>query len=768
MLNYRFLMRKILSLAIVFLSIQGIHGQTPVGTWSDHFSYNTAKGVASGSKQVFASTGASLLIYNKEFAELKKMTKTSGLSETGISAIAWSEEYKTLIIGYLNTNVDLLINNTIFNIPEILNKYLTGTKEIYRIRTSGKYAFLACSFGIVVIDLSRKEIYDTWKPGPASDDNSVWDVTTGNDIIYAATQSGIFTAGLSDQGLSYFANWTRINSLPDPGGKYTSLVFSSGDIFASKSDPLADGDSLFSIGASATLFSYRRGVFIRSIDPGTGGFTVSDGSSAKYYSSEGKLIKSISGYGFAASNALQSVADNGDIWIADKNSGLVKGEGMNNFSVLKPAGPASDNSFQISSSDGRAAVCAGGTDNSWNALGRPFQVSLFRDNGWTYYSEDQVKDAVRSFTDPSDEGHIFISSWGSGLFEYKDGSLLHHYTDANSPLQSIVPGKDYIRILGLAMDKSKNLWITQSGVPGSIKVLKPDGGWIVNPVTIDVPVTGDLIIARSGYKWIILPGGHGLFILDDNKTPSDFTDDRYKQITVMDADNQIITNVYSLAEDLDGNIWAGTDQGPLVYYTPERVFDKDPKASRIIVPRNDGSGLSDYLLRTETITSLSVDGANRKWLGTSGSGAYLVSPDGTQQVLSFNEKNSPILSDSIISLAVDNKTGDIWFGTSKGLQSYRGNATSGSEKFTNVYAFPNPVREDFAGNVTITGLIVNTQINITDISGNLVYKTISDGGQATWDLRTYNGKRVATGVYLIFCASSDGSEAFVTKILVIR
>ena len=761
-------MSKILTVAIVFLSIYRINGQTPVGTWSDHFSYNTANGVAAGAKQVFASTGASLLIYNKEFSELKKITGTSGLSETGISAIAWSEEYNTLIIGYLNTNVDLLINNTVFNIPDILNKYLTGTKEIHRIRTAGKYAYLACSFGIVVIDLSRKEIYDTWKPGPGADDNSVWDLSTGNDIIYAATESGIFTAGLSDQGLSYFANWTRIGSLPDPGGKYNSLIFSSGKLFASKSDPLADGDSLFSIGTTSSLFSYGRGVFIKSIDPGTGGFTVSDGSSAKYYSPDGMLIKSITGYGFAAPDILQSVVYDGDMWIADRKSGLVRGEGMSSFSVLKLPGPSTDNSFHIFSFNGSEAICAGGTDNSWNALGRPFQVSLFRDNNWTYLSDSRTTDAIRSLTDPSDDGHIFISSWGGGLLEYKDGSLLHHYTDANSPLQSIVPGKEYIRILGLAMDKGKNLWITQSGVPGSVKVLKPDGSWIVNPVTLDVPVIGDLLIARSGYKWIILPGGHGLFILDDNKTPSDFTDDRYKQITVRDADNQVITNVYSLAEDLDGNIWTGTDQGPLVYYFPEKVFDQDLKASRILVPRNDGSGLSDYLLRTETITSLSIDGANRKWLGTSGSGAYLVSPDGTQQVLSFNEKNSPILSDSIISLAVDNKSGDIWFGTSRGLQSYRGNATSGAEKFTNVYAFPNPVRENFTGNVTITGLMANTQINITDISGNLVYKTVSDGGQATWDLKTYNGKRVATGVYLIFCASSDGSEAFVTKILVIR
>jgi hypothetical protein len=174
------------------------------------------------------------------------------------------------------------------------------------------------------------------------------------------------------------------------------------------------------------------------------------------------------------------------------------------------------------------------------------------------------------------------------------------------------------------------------------------------------------------------------------------------------------------------------------------------------------------MLKTETITSIAVDGANRKWIGTSGSGAYLLSADGTAQILNFNEQNSPLLSNNIVSLAVDNKTGDVWFGTTKGVQSYRGNATEGEAKFTKVYTFPDPVREDFTGNVTITGLIKDTQVKITDISGNLVFETVSDGGQATWDLKNYTGRRVATGVYLVFCASKDGSQSCVTKMLVIK
>jgi ligand-binding sensor domain-containing protein len=325
-----------------------------------------------------------------------------------------------------------------------------------------------------------------------------------------------------------------------------------------------------------------------------------------------------------------------------------------------------------------------------------------------------------------------------------------------------------VRICGIAMDRKGNLWIVQSEVPGNIKMLKPDGTWIINPVTLNVPTTGDIIVTKQDHKWVILPRGNGLFVLDDKGTPDYSDDDVYKNMLVQDAEGTIISGVYSIAEDLEGNIWVGTDQGPVVYYNPEKIFEEDLKAYRIKIPRKDGSGLADYLLKTETITSIAVDGANRKWLGTFSSGAYLVSPDGMDRLKNYNEQNSPVFSSSIASVAVNNKTGDVWFGTSKGLISVRGDATAGKEEFEEVYAFPNPVREDFEGNVTITGLMKDTQIRITDVSGNLVYETLSDGGQASWDLNTYNGRRVATGVYLVFYSSSDGTKADVTKILVIN
>jgi hypothetical protein len=761
-------MDRIKAIALLLLLAFPLSGQTPVGTWSDHLSYHTASSIAVGTTEVYVSTGASLMIYNKEYTELKKVSKINGLTETGISAISWSDEYRILIIGYKSANVDLLQKNAVFNIPDILNKYIPGTKKINRIRSDGKYAYLACSFGIVVIDLVRKQVYDTWHPSLSEENNEVNDLSIAGGRVYAATASGVYSAGLDDQGLSYFGNWNRISSLPDPAGNYTAIASSGDNLFTSKNDPLAQGDSVFLAGSSMRLLSYLPGIYNHSMDPGTDGFTISSGSIARYYGGDGVLKRTISNYGFAIPDISAAVADKGDIWIADIKSGLVSGRSMTDFTKLTLPGPVSNNAWNLTSHDGQTILCGGGTDNSWNSLGRAFGASVFMENNWTSLPAVGVNDAMRAIADPSDGTHIFVSTWGGGLLEYRGGNLIHHYDDSNSPLQTIVPGKTYVRICGLAMDKDKNLWMTQSGVSGSIKVLKPDGTWIVNPVTTDAPVTGDLIITKAGHKWMILPSGYGLFVLDDNKTPEVFGDDRYKRLTVKDAENQIIYSVYSIAEDLDGNVWIGTDQGPLVYYNPERVFTEDLRANRIKVPRNDGSGLADYLLKTETVSTISVDGSNRKWLGTRSSGAYYVSPDGVTQLKNFSTHNSPILSDSILSISVDNKTGDIWFATSAGLQSYRGNATEGGETFSKVYAFPNPVREDFYGSVTVTGLIKDTKISITDISGNLVYETVSDGGQATWDMKTYNGKQVTTGVYLIFCASSDGSQAFVTKILIIR
>ncbi len=760
-------MRRLLLLSCLFLSSPCIWGQTPVGTWSDHLVYNKAENLAVGSEEIFASTGSSLIVYNKEYAELRKLSRVNGLSETAISTIALSEEYDILVIAYSSTNIDILKNNTIINIPDISLKYIPGKKEINKIRIEGKYAYLACSFGIVVLDLMKDEIYDTWKPGDGSDNPEVWDIAFSNDKIYAATGEGVYSGALDDPGLAYFGNWTIINTLPEPYGKYTAVLFAGDRLYVNHTGNLFPGDYIYYIDNETALFSHVPGRFNSSFEKASDGFIVSSGSSARYYHDDGSLYKTISSYPWGNPNIVQSIEDDGDIWIADISSGLILCKDNSDFLSLTLPGPSTNNAVSVTSYNGKTIICGGGVDVPWNNLWRPFCVSVYKNYSWTHLGSS-VRDPMRAYIDPADNTHFFIATWGGGLLEYRDNEFFRNYNDSNSPLQTIIPGHPYVRICGMAMDTDGNLWITQSEVPGSVKVLKPDGTWIVNPITATVATIGDLIISRSGHKWIVLPRGNGLLIIDDNDTPEYFNDDIYKQTFITDPDGKVITFVYSIAEDLDGNIWVGTDQGPFIYYNPDKIFEEDTRAYRIKVPRDDGSGLADYMLGTETITSIAVDGANRKWLGTQSSGAYLLSPDGTIRIENHNMQNSPILSNLIADISVDNLTGDVFFATSEGVISVRGDAIAGKNEFTGVYSFPNPVREDFTGNVTITGLMRDTQIKITDVSGNLVFRTVSEGGQASWDLTTYNGQRVATGVYLVFCASPDGTKTCITKILVIN
>jgi hypothetical protein len=761
-------MRRSLNIICISLFSSFTLAQTPVGEWTDHLIYNTAHCVAAGSKEVFASTGSSVIVYNKQYAELRKLSRITGLSGTGISTIAWSEENSTLIIAYTTTNIDLLKGSSIYNVPDIDRKYIPGNKTINRIRISGRYAYLACSFGIVVLDLVKNEIYDTWKPGNSSETADVKDVAFGDGKIYAATNIGLFSADIANSGLAYFGNWSLLNALPYPEGNFNHVLFSGNTLYVNRSGNSLAGDTVYAIHGSAFLFSYTAGVFNSSFDNSEGGFTISSGSSARIFNTDGSLKRTISAYGWGDPDIAQAIMDGSDVWIADINKGLVLDRNISEYSLLALPGPVSNNAISIMSRDGRTIICGGGIDAAWNNLWRPLQISIHEENDWTDISSAVISDAMRVVVDPSDKTHFFVSTWGGGLLEYKNDILVNQFTDANSPLQTIIPGKPYVRICGLAMDNNRNLWITQSEVTGSIKILKPDGTWIVNPLTIDTDNIGDIVITKSGQKWILLPRGHGLAVYDDNGTISNFSDDSYIKMYITDSDDEVFSFVYSIAEDLEGNIWVGTDKGPLIYYNPEKVFDGNLKAYRIKVPRNDGTGLADYMLGTETITSVAVDGANRKWLGTMSSGAYLLSADGTKELKNLKEENTPLFSNVIASVAVDNKTGEVWFATSRGIISYRGDAIEGKESFSNVYSFPNPARQDFTGKVTITGLVRDTEIRITDVSGNLVYKTISDGGMASWDLTTYNGRRVATGVYMVFCASSDGSQSCMTKILVIH
>ncbi|MBE0676962.1 MAG: T9SS type A sorting domain-containing protein, partial [Bacteroidales bacterium] len=617
-----------------------------------------------------------------------------------------------------------------------------------------------------------KYVADTWRPGPDGETNEVQETALLNDRVYAATARGIFSAPLNRSGLSYFGNWELLQGLPLPESKYDNIAAAGTALFLSKPGSSSSPDSLFRIvpGQSAGLITTAPGGSIRSLDGDGSDLFMSTTSSIVILSSQGTVTREITGYGWASANPSEVTRFQQKFWIADASAGLVSTTDYSTFTSHTIAGPYTNNVADIRFEGENFYVTGGTVDNAWGNVYRPLQVFTGRGNTWIshiLYGEAD-RDAMRVIADPDDESHFYVSSWGNGLYEFRDGTMTKNYNQYNSPLSSIRPGENFTRICGLAFDRSGNLWMTQSGVPGNLKALTPEGNWITTSINLNVPVAGDMITDRNDYIWVILPRGYGLLVYDPAGTPEITSDDRYLRLQVEDTEGRVMNNLFSITTDLDGNIWVGTDMGPAVFYNPARVFAGGLTASRIKIPRNDGSGLADYLLGTETVTTIAIDGANRKWFGTMSSGAYLMSDDGKEQLIHFNSTNSPILSDNVVKIAVNGANGEVWFGTSEGIVSFRGDATAGKEDYSGIYAFPNPVREDYEGVVTITGLVENSSVKITDVSGNLVYETTSLGGQVTWDLHNYRSARVATGVYLVFCSNEDGTLAKVTKMLVIR
>lgn len=762
-------MSRLLYILFFFLQFACLPAQGPIGSWTDHLPYRSVNLVTAGTNEVYASTDYAISIYNRQYNELRKLSKVNGLNDCGISTIDYSEEKEVLIIAYTSGNIDLYDNGRTTNIPDILNTVIPGDKSINRIRSYGNYAYLASNLGIILLDIVKREIKDTYKPSAEGDKNPVFDVSIMGDTIFAATEDGLYKAPVNNQGLSYFNNWTPVDNTQ--GISFTCLASTTSGLYANKKNDGMVNDSVL-------FYSQGELITVEVIAP-SANYTfessgdkliIASGSTVNIVESTGSLVKTIGEYGETEIDARNALIIGEDIYIADRNQGLVQLAGgstdNNNYTNYVPAGPYVNNNYNISTSGGEVWVAGGRVNAAWNNTFTTFSFSGFMDRQWWSVLRYDAWDVMRVLPVPGESGHIYVSTWGTGVYEYNDRQLVNHWDE--STLGSIIPGKDFVRICGMALDSEKRLWIAQSEMPENIKVKMKDGSWVSLPYFIDVPTIGDMIITRANHKWVVLPRGNGLFVLDDNNTPENFSDDRHKKLTVKDQDGNILSDIYSIAEDLDGHVWIGTSNGPAVFYNPERVFEDNYFASRIKIPRNDGTGLADYLLGTETVLSIAIDGGNRKWFGTNSSGAFLVDETNDKLVKSYNESNSPLLSDQVVSVATDETTGEVWFATGKGIVVVRETGTKGSGEMNKVYAYPNPVRENYNGDVTITGLARNTDVKITDISGNLVYETTSTGGDATWDLRTYNGRMVSTGVYLILCSTEDGSVSASAKLLIIR
>ena len=330
-------------------------------------------------------------------------------------------------------------------------------------------------------------------------------------------------------------------------------------------------------------------------------------------------------------------------------------------------------------------------------------------------------------------------------------------------------GHGFIFITGLCFDRNNDLWISTNYEENPVYVRRSDGSWENIRLGYDGfgfnTRVNEIFATSYGQIWLLLER-NGILVFREN--PDGSISERF--FTVINQQGDLLDRVYSIAEDIDGNIWVGTIAGPVVYYSPYDIIDEEDEVvgTQILIPRNDGTNLADPLLKSEKINCIVIDGANRKWFGTEKSGVFLMSEDGKQEIHKFNSENSPLFSDNVRSIAINDDNGEVFFGTDKGILSFKGQATKGGDEYQDVYVYPNPVRENYRGDITVTGLVANVNVKITDVSGNLVFETQALGGQAIWDGKNFSGERVSTGVYLVFCSNEDGTKTYVTKLLFIH
>ena len=484
--------------------------------------------------------------------------------------------------------------------------------------------------------------------------------------------------------------------------------------------------------------------------------------------------------------------DGNHFWDCKGYNGIVKciakdGEIIVNSTSVTPDSPVRNYCEYMKFASDDKLLVAGGNLNYFDITfydGTLMEYD-YSGNRWNNLPEDTIKQATgipylnlcAIDEDPADPGHYFAGSFGYGLYEFRNGKFVKHYSTHNSPLESVIPTNTrFVRIPSVKFDKEGNLWCINTGTKNIVKVLKSDGTWCelyYKPIEKLATMVEPVMDSR-GWLWLkSLQGEAGIFCAKMNGTPLDSSDDESKawlnKFVNQDGISYDIYQVFALAEDREGQMWVGTNTGLFVIDNPKTFFNNGV-FKQIKVPRNDGTGLADYLLSGTYIKSIQVDGANRKWIGTNDDGIYLISADGLETIHHFTTDNSPLPSNSIVSIAINDRSGEVFIGTDKGIASYMSDATRPEEKLdeNNIYAYPNPVKADYSGNIAIVGLTHDCNVKIVDTAGYLINEGTSNGGQYTWNGRNARGEKVASGVYYVLTYDSNGNEGVATKIVVIR
>jgi hypothetical protein len=766
-----------------------------MGGWYMHSCYRNGQDLAEMNKTLYYAAKNAVAAIDLRDNTLQILDKNAGLNDVGIRCLGCSPTAKMLVICYENSNIDLYDGRTIYNVPDIYKKQMSGNKVINKIFCDDKYAYLASGIGIIVLDLKKKVIKDTWLFKKENQMYEVNDVVVSYDlndtIIYAATDYGMFYSKHNNPFINNFAAWEQITNVNTPNNSLfrqfavldNTIYVLKGDTVASPTDTVVKNviyvknnnlwkNADMELGADSSNFDCR---FIRAASNRLVAGTNEEIQRYRQNATNGRLEREMTYY-WSYSSVTALHASDGKTYIIDEN-GLRWGGTDEWTSAIVIPGPAQVFATAMDWKKSKLAVVHNSLNN-WFSGWNDANVSILRnEEDWTILDRPQSLPYIADFIDvciaPYDTSIVYVASYVQGLVEMRGDTIHKVYDYTNSTLG--IAGDGYAtRISRIAFDGYNNLWMTNYEGANPVSVLTKNGDW----QSFGIPFAGQnemgsILVDSRNWIWIAYDKEKKVAIFNPDRSSGTIKNGKWVDLnTSLSEEEGWFDYIYCITETKDGQIWLGTEKGIKIYYNPSRLMSESnikPQSIPIQVIRN-GDTLVELVLGSEMIHCIKADGGNRKWVGTDNAGVFLLSPDGREQIFHFTKDNSPLPSNTVYSIAIDGETGNVYFGTDKGLVSFRYTATDGKENYDNLKIFPNPVRENFDGYISISGLKDHSEVKITDAFGKLVYRTVSNGGTAVWDGRRYDGKKASTGVYFVFVNedAEAGKEKKAGKILFIK
>ena len=776
-------MKKIFSLYILLFSLV-ISAQTDYSaSWEDFYSYNNVKDFTKVDTIIYALTDNAIFTYDVLSGEINKFSSIQGLSGETTSAIYYNETFRRVVIGYENGLVEVIDDDGSITISsDIVNFNQSGEKSINHISEFNNKLYLSTPFAVVVYDIENLEFGDTYFIGNNSSSVKINETIISNNVIYAATEVGIFKADITSNLLIDFNNWQQLFN----GRDFKGVVFLDGLYIIENSILFTfDGTNL----TEEKIFTKE----IKNIKSTTTNLCISLDKEAKIYDSSMNLVQEFTPnleYDYTLNTAF---FEDDIAFLATKEFGVLETtiSEPTTYLEIHPDGPLSNAVFSITAQNNNFWVVYGGYDSTYAPSNNKQGFSHFNGESWIntkYDSNFPITDLNHVTIDLNTENKVYISSFGStenimseatgGLLVVENNEVIEFYNHENSTIEdtNLSDSRVTIRVSGTAFDDLGNLWVTNIAGSNELKKFSNIQEWSsidLSSLTTNKIAIGltEVAVDRTNSIWI---GSrrNGAYVYNENGSR------KKALIATPNEGNLPDLNVRTIAVDRSNRIWLGTKSGLVVYSNASGVFDEVATNAQPVVINGDENGFGDRLLGDQTINSIVVDGADNKWFGTDSGGVLCTNPSGQTTIAIFSKKNSPLPSNRILKISADKEAGKVYFATDKGIVAYNSNVVPFGDVLEAVYAYPNPVLKNHE-TVTIDGrngthLPKGTNVKILDVAGNLVHETNViegqelQGGKVVWNKRNLAGNKVASGIYIVLLSNDDASETAVTKIAIIN